>query len=641
MRWPVDGGEMGERIRRHDWDATPLGPLRRWPQSLRTAVDLMLDAAQPMLIAWDEARTVLFNDHYLPILADKAQWALGAPFADVWSELWEEYRPMLEAVSAGRAYFFRDRAVGLTAGRSAWFTFSFTPLRDENSQICGMFNVATETTDKVVAGQALIDSMDEGFAIFDTVFDASGRACDFRWILTNPAFQAQAGQIDAVGRTLKEALPELEEAWFETFSEVVRTGVGARFTRESASEGKWYDCYAFRYGGPNSSQLGLLFRDVTVERRAEEAIKDESHRKDEFLAMLAHELRNPLAPIASGAELLSLVSHEPAQVVRTAEVIARQVRHMTGLVDDLLDVARVTRGHVVLDLEDRDLHAIVHHAIEQVRPLMETRQHKLSLRTATLPAVVHADSKRLVQTFANLLTNAAKYTPPGGQVEVELEVSAETVDVSVRDTGQGMSEHLLAHCFDLFVQAERTSERSAAGLGIGLALVRSLVQLHGGTVSAQSDGPGKGSRFTVSLPKSPTAGGPPASSADQGALRPPPRRLQVLIVDDNEDAAAMLAMLVDALGHETAVAHHPHRALERMALQAPDLCFLDVGLPEMDGYALAREINARAGDRKPVLVAVTGYGQRQDRDRALAAGFAHHYAKPISLTSVAEVLATL
>jgi signal transduction histidine kinase/CheY-like chemotaxis protein len=491
-----------------------------------------------------------------------------------------------------------------------------------------------------MADKALVDSMDEGFAIFDTVFDEEGCACDFRWIATNAAFELQAGRANTVGRTLKEVLPELEGVWFETFSRVVSSGRGARFTQESASEGKWYDCYAFRYGGDDSTRLGLLFRDVTQARRAEQALVDASRRKDEFLAMLAHELRNPLAPIAAGADLLKLVSADAQRVKKTSEVIARQVRHMTGLVDDLLDVSRVTRGQVSLDLSSLDVHHVVLDSIEQVRPLLEGRGHQLTLNASTQPASVLADSKRLVQTFANLLTNAARYTPEGGRVAISIEVDVGTVSVSVADTGQGMPPALLTQCFELFVQAERTTERSGGGLGIGLALVQRIVQLHGGSVWAESEGIGKGSRFTVTLPRIAPAKEEGANQRPVESFQQSSSRLKVLVVDDNEDAAAMLALLIDALGHEAVVTNHPRLALELIDQHLPNICFLDIGLPEMDGYELAHAICATLGSARPRLVAITGYGQHQDREKALASGFDEHFVKPVSSPQLADALRT-
>jgi signal transduction histidine kinase/ActR/RegA family two-component response regulator len=379
--------------------------------------------------------------------------------------------------------------------------------------------------------------------------------------------------------------------------------------------------------------------DVTEHVQRERALLESSRRKDEFLAMLAHELRNPLAPIAAAADLLELAGTDAELVAKSSAVIARQVRHMTGLVDDLLDVARVTRGQVSLDLANVEIHQPVREAMEQVRPLMDARGHQLTLRPLPQPALVRADPKRLVQVLTNLLTNAAKYTPVGGRITVEIGADAGTVHLCVIDTGEGMSPDLLKRCFELFVQAQRTSERAAGGLGIGLALVRSLVELQGGSVRAESEGPGKGSRLTVTIPRlmereDLTTGRPVPAQRPQGA-----RRARVLIVDDNEDAAGMLGMLVRALGYEPVVEYHPRDALERMAANPPEICLLDVGLPEMDGYELAKAIRRQLGPAPATLIAITGYGQPHDREDALRAGFDEHIVKPVERSKLAQLLA--
>jgi len=418
------------------------------------------------------------------------------------------------------------------------------------------------------------------------------------------------------------------------------TGRGNRFIQEAAAQRKWYDCYAFRYGAEDSTRLGLLFRDVTQARLVEAELVNVSRRKDEFLAMLAHELRNPLAPIAAGARLLEMASGDFDRVKKTAAVIARQVSHMTGLVDDLLDVSRVTRGEVALSLSVVDVHQVLLDSIERVRPLLKVRRHELSLDISPQSALVQGDLKRLVQAFGNLLTNAAKYMSDGGRISVSMVVEQETIEVSVTDTGQGMSPELLKECFELFVQGKRTSERTGGGLGIGLALVRSIVELHKGSVRAESPGVGKGSRFSLSLPrafrqqKDNTA--PPTAIEPQLHGR---ERLKVLLVDDNEDAAQMLGMLVEAMGYEAVIEHHPITALRRVDQEKPDVCLLDIGMPEMNGYKLAKAIRMSPTLGRPTLVAVTGYGQPEDRTKAMQAGFDEHFAKPVNTSALADLLA--
>ena len=403
---------------------------------------------------------------------------------------------------------------------------------------------------------------------------------------------------------------------------------------------------------PLRDEAGVIQRwfgtntDITEQREAAEALREADQRKDEFLAMLAHELRNPLAPIAAAADFLTIGTPDPARLREVTAVIARQASHMTGLIDDLLDVSRVTRGQVSLNRAPVGIAALLAEAVEQVRPLVSAKGHSLALHFAddALPAddlQVNGDRKRLVQVFANLLGNAARYTPGGGRIDLRVAVHGGEVEIDVLDNGIGMSAHLLARAFELFSQGERSADRSQGGLGIGLALARSLVELHGGRIAAASDGPGQGSRFSVTLPclrRQAHAGAPhvgaPASTATAGA-----DALRVLIVDDNIDAAQILAMYIEALGHRAEVSHSPSQALEHVRGARPDLCVLDIGLPEFDGYELAVRLRALPGCRDLPLVALSGYGQAEDKQKAVAAGFDRHVVKPIQGDDVMALLA--
>ncbi|MDN4051576.1 PAS domain S-box protein [Massilia sp. YIM B02763] len=378
--------------------------------------------------------------------------------------------------------------------------------------------------------------------------------------------------------------------------------------------------------------------DISAIRDAQHALREADRRKDEFLAMLAHELRNPLAPIAAAADFLKIGKADEARIRQVTAIIARQASHMTGLIDDLLDVSRVTRGLITLESGPVQLAAVVGEAVEQVRPLVKAKDHDLELHMPPDDALIHGDRKRLVQIFANLLGNAAKYTPDGGRIDVRIRVAEDEVEVDVSDDGIGMSAELAGRAFELFSQGERSADRSQGGLGIGLALVKSLVELHGGSVDADSAGPGKGSRFTVVLPRyhQEHEGGFDAA-ASAGAVAPADA-LDVLIVDDNVDAAEILAMYIEAVGHRCTVCHSPGRALEHAARHRPDLCVLDIGLPEFDGYELARRLRAQPGMQHLPLVAVSGYGQAQDREKALAAGFDSHFVKPVKAADILAVM---
>ncbi|BDT60045.1 hypothetical protein MasN3_35390 [Massilia varians] len=382
--------------------------------------------------------------------------------------------------------------------------------------------------------------------------------------------------------------------------------------------------------------------DITERKTAEERLRESDRRKDEFLAMLAHELRNPIAPISAAAALLQRMKPDEALVRRTSEIIARQVGHMTGLIDDLLDVSRVTRGLVELERVPVDLRTVLQDAVEQVMPQIEARRHALALAPPSGPVVVMGDKKRLVQVVANLLNNAAKYTPEGGHLALHAHAANAQACIEVSDNGIGMAPELTGRVFELFAQAERSVDRSLGGLGLGLALVKSLVELHGGSVACASPGLGLGSSFSVCLPCLPAQMAPcgdtcaAATAASAGTAS----SLRVLVVDDNVDAAVTLSMVLEAAGHQTLVEHGALAALERARASAPQVCLLDIGLPEMDGKELARRLRADPVTTDALLVAVTGYGQDSDRRQIMAAGFDHHLVKPVDMERLAAILAT-
>lgn len=383
----------------------------------------------------------------------------------------------------------------------------------------------------------------------------------------------------------------------------------------------------------------LIDRNSAAEALREQAERliEADRRKDEFLAMLAHELRNPLAPISAAADLMAMGQITEDRIKKTSAIISRQVRHMAGLVDDLLDVSRVTRGLVTLDKSELDARQIVSDAVEQVRPLMESRRHHFAVHLPPETAHVLGDHKRLVQVLTNLLNNAAKYTPEGGNIVLRMEVRDNNVVLGVVDNGIGMSAEMTKQAFELFTQAERTSDRTQGGLGLGLALVKSLCMLHGGSVDAYSGGSGHGSEFTVTLPRVLRASQQDTQIADDGnAALSKGKRL--LVVDDNVDAATMLAMFLEASGHEVMVEHDARRALERMQIEKPNVCLVDIGLPGMDGNELARKLRLLPDMTNLVLIAVTGYGHEKDRLAAAAAGFDYYLVKPVDTSALIEVL---
>ncbi|HVG08628.1 MAG TPA: ATP-binding protein [Thermoanaerobaculia bacterium] len=385
-------------------------------------------------------------------------------------------------------------------------------------------------------------------------------------------------------------------------------------------------------------------QDITERRRAEEALraseealKESDRRKDEFLATLAHELRNPLNPIRSAVEVLRLRGPDSPDLRWGREVIDRQVDHLTRLIDDLLDVSRITRNKLELRKQQVDLAEILNGAVESNRPLIDRKGQELAVTLPAEPVFLEADLVRLTQAFINLLDNAAKYTPAGGRIALSAERQGAEVVVSVKDTGIGIPPGKLAHLFDMFYQVDRSLERSHGGLGIGLTLVKRLVEMHGGTVEARSQGPDLGSEFMVRLP---VVAAEPASAREREAAvegaRTAARR--ILVVDDNRDSAESLALLLQVTGNEVRTAFDGLEAVEEAERFRPDVVLLDIGMPKLNGYEAARRIRGEPWGKGMLLIAQTGWGQEEDRRRSQEAGFDAHLTKPVDHLKLIKLL---
>jgi signal transduction histidine kinase len=373
-------------------------------------------------------------------------------------------------------------------------------------------------------------------------------------------------------------------------------------------------------------------------RERTEALEVADRRKDEFLAALAHELRNPLAPIRAAVEFMRLKGNVDPALERARGVIDRQVEHMTRLIDDLLDVSRITRDQLVLRTAPVQLGDIVAAAVETSRPAIDQRGHRLTIAVPPQTIWLEADPARLSQVLSNLLTNAAKYTPPCGDITISAEVVSDDVIVHVIDTGVGIASDMLPRIFEMFIQVDRLRGRSADGLGIGLTLARRLVEMHGGTIEVASSGLGHGSRFSIRLPVL-DAGQRHADRFDsEFDPTPLPDALRVLVVDDNRDAAEMLVAMLTAWGQRTAIAFDGPSAIEVGQAFRPNVVLLDIGMPNMDGHETARRMRQQAWGERAVLAAVTGWGQQADRERSEAAGFDHHLVKPVAPAALKALL---
>jgi PAS domain S-box-containing protein len=497
--------------------------------------------------------------------------------------------------------------------------------------------------------RTLFESMDEGFCVVEMLYDGKGEASDYRFVEMNPAFAKHTGLEDALGKRMRELVPDHDRHWFESYGRVAATGESIRFEREAKAMGRWFDVYATRLGGPGSARVAILFNDITERKRTEENLRrlaaelaETDRRKTEFLATLAHELRNPLAPLTNGLQLMRIEGGSgPQQHEKVRAMMERQLQHLVRLVDDLLDIARISSGKVELKKERVTLKSVLASAVETSTPVLNASGHKLEVSTPDETLEVIADATRLAQVVSNLLNNAAKYTPFGGHIALTTRREGDRAVISVADTGIGIDREALPEVFEMFTQVGRDRDRSQGGLGIGLALVRTLVELHGGSVTAVSPGAGEGSTFTVRLPlvQAPLpvqAPAGPATGADASG-----RGLRVLVVDDNADAAESLAALLELGGHDTRVANGGDEAVRTAREFHPEIVFLDIGMPGKDGYEVARELRDSPETREAVLVALTGWGAQDDRARSRKAGFDHHLTKPAGLAAVDGLLAQM
>ncbi len=538
-------------------------------------------------------------------------------------------------------------------GRETWWEGAVEPIPMEGGM--GLLITAREVTPADPRGGArrarsvepvcgsLLDLVNDAIFLHDVatgaIVDVNRRAEEMyeatrEEICATPVERISAG---VPPFTQREAIAHLEAAAAgppQLFEWHARTANGRLF---------WVEVNIKRITVGTCERLVAVVRDVSERKRAEEALRaalaqlrDADRRKDEFLGVLSHELRNPLAPIRNALDILERSEPGGQRARRAREVASRQVTHLTRLVDDLLDVTRIARGKIALRRVELDLVALARRAADDHRAVMRDRGLTLALDAPDRPVIVNGDDTRLAQVVGNLLGNAAKFTPSGGRVTLSIRARGPRAVLRVRDTGAGVDPALLERIFDPFTQAHQTLARSEGGLGLGLALVKGLVALHGGEVTAASDGAGRGAEFVVGLPLAGPAPRPDRTEQDPPRSAPASRR-RVLVVDDNRDAAETLAMLVEMLGHDAELAYDGAAALARARERLPDVVLCDIGLPGMNGYEVARRLRAEGGPRL-TLVAVSGYAQPEDVARALESGFDGHVAKPADPDALARLL---
>jgi PAS domain S-box-containing protein len=472
---------------------------------------------------------------------------------------------------------------------------------------------------------ALLESITDAFYALD-------RECRFSYLNRRALDHFGATREALLGQVLWDVFPMTRGTLFQQqYERALREQRSVSFETVSLISNRWVDIRAY----PTQQGLAVYFQDVTDRKLAEEQLRQADERKNEFLAILAHELRNPLAPLRNGLHILKLRSDMDPTVSQTVSMMDRQMTHLVRLVDDLLDVSRITRGKLELRQRKVLLTEVLDSAVESARAFIESHRHELSIDIHAQSLLVDGDPDRLAQVLSNLLLNAAKYTEIGGHITLSLSQENDEAVVAVQDNGVGIPPQALEKVFDMFSQIRSDEVRGAEGLGIGLSLVRTLVQMHGGTVRAFSEGPGRGARFTVRLP---LAKGPAVAAGKSPAPASQRRAQRVLVVDDNTDAAASLALLLKMEDCEVCTAADGEEAIERARTFGPQIIFMDLAMPRLDGLEAARRIRALPRGKHVCIVALTGWGQEADRQRTREAGMNHHLTKPVSLDALQAVL---
>ena len=555
--------------------------------------------------------------------------------------------PMAVTLREGRAFRNEEVKIRRPDGSLIDVLVNIDPIRNEQGVVVGAINAFHDISAIRQAEAALLESEERFRMLADNIAqlawtcDSLGNCTWYnrRWLdYTGYSFDDVKGWdwskvqhpdhfARVVARVRRSA--ETGEPWEDTFPLRGRDGTYRWFLSRALP---------IRNGAGEIVCWFGTNTDVDDQVRAEESLREADRRKDEYLAMLAHELRNPLAAISNAVQILQRPDADAESARSAIEILARQAGHMQRQVDDLLDVSRISRGKIELRPERTELAAIVNHAVEGVRLLCESRRLSLTVALPPAPVHVHGDPVRLTQVVGNLLNNACKFTEPGGRIELSVEQSGPQAVVRVRDTGIGIAADELSRIFEVFAQVDRSLERARDGLGLGLALVKNLVELHDGTVEARSDGLGHGSEFLVRLPllAEPLSSRPPAPANVKPAAIAPRR---ILVVDDNRDAASSVAVLLKMLGHVVETAHDGLEAVERASAFEADVILLDIGMPRLNGYEAARRIRALPREAPLTLIAVTGWGQDDDRRRSEDAGFDFHLVKPVDLPALTRLLA--
>lgn len=649
------GGEIGQRIREYDWDNSPLGNPSTWAQALKLTVRLMLSSGHPMFIWWGPDLIQFYNDGYrASIGSDRHPAAIGQQGKICWAEIWPIIGPQIDTVMRGDGSVWRENAlVPITRDgklEDVYWTYTYDPIYDEDApnNVGGVLVIVAETTRQVLEQQR--KSAEE--ARWRQLFAKSPA---FMCVLTgpehifeyvNPRYLELIGNRDVINKPVREAIPEVANQGFNELLDFVytsgqsHTGIAAPISLlddVAGVERQLYLDFVYHPIRNEDDEITGIFvngYDVTERVLSEQSLAEQDRRKDEFLAMLAHELRNPLAPIRNASELLKQATLNDTTVHTLGDLVSRQVNQLTRLIDDLLEVSRISQGLMELQKGPLLLDQAIKFAIESTSVSVAEKNLELSYDCDDACLLIDGDYARVAQGLINIIINATKYTEAGGRIKIHLRQENKQAVIDISDTGIGIEAQMLEEIFELFRQVDTSIDRSRGGLGIGLSVVRKIIQMHNGTITARSAGLGCGSIFSITLPLASYE-----ESATAAHTTPDLAQLKFLLVDDNEDATNSLAMLLEAVGHQTVVTYRGASALAIIEQDNFDVVLLDIGLPDIDGYEVAGRI--RATNKNITIVAVSGYGQADDVRKALDAGFSGHLTKPVSLDALERTVSRL
>jgi PAS domain S-box-containing protein len=686
--------EMQDRLRSFDWSRTELGPMAAWPQSLRIAVSICMDSRFPMFVWWGPNRINIYNDAYVPILGAKHPAAFGQPAEPTWKEIWDVVGPQADAVMQRGEATWNERVLLVMQRKGyvedTWFTWSYSPIRDEHERIVGMFCACVEDTPRVeleAQRDRLLEQVQSERARLAAAFSQSPaflaimRGPEHVFESVNERYIELIGMRNAIGRPVREVVPEVEEqGFFEVMDRVYSTGepyvgqgVRLMLRRKDGNglEPRFLDFVYQPLRGPDGAVTGILAHgnDVShrheIERALGQALENAqrargeaelaSRMKDEFLATLSHELRTPLNAIIGWSHMMRREGATAKDLLRGAEVIERNARAQSAIIEDLLDMSAIISGKARLNVERVNVGALLRAAIDTARPSADAKHIRISTSLEGADGLdLHGDPNRLQQVMWNLLSNAFKFTPREGHVRVEARRADACLEVSVSDTGQGIAPEFLPFVFDRFRQADSSTTRRAGGLGLGLSIVKQLVELHGGTARVTSAGVDRGATFVVSLPLAGIQAAAEMRREDEARAPRAPLNLpeeeraalagkRLLVVDDEPDARELVKKVLEDCRAEVKVAASTDEALGYLRRERFDVLVSDIGMPEKDGHELIRELRGFAVEQNGEIpaMALTAYARPEDRVKALRAGFQMHIAKPIDPAELVAIVASL